>query len=80
MVEFSGWSSVSGPVQENEDVFEELEGVGTFVGVTGRRWSSSTKMIEGEWAIKESGGGVMLAKSRVVGWVFIEILLICVSH
>ena len=26
-------------------------------------------MIEGEWAIRESGGGVMLAKSRVVGWV-----------
>jgi len=67
MVEFSGWVSVSGP---NEDVFEELEGVNTFVGVTGRRWSSSTEMMEGGWAIRESGGGVMLAKLRVVGWVF----------
>jgi len=69
MVEFSAWSSAGGPVQKNEDVFEELEGVNTFVGVTGRRWSSSTEMMEGGWAIRESGGGVMLAKSRVMGWV-----------
>jgi len=44
MIEFSGWISVSGP---NEDVFEELEGVDTFVGVTERRLSSSTEMMEG---------------------------------
>ena len=70
MVGFSAWSAAGGPVQKDEDVFEELEGVDTFVGVTGRRWSSSTEMMEEGWAIRESGGGVMLAKSRVVGWVF----------
>ena len=70
MVGFSAWSAAGGPVQKDEDVFEELEGVDTFVGVTGRRWSSSTEMMEGGWAIRESGGGVILAKSRVVGWVF----------
>ena len=51
-------------------MFEEPKGVDTVVGVTGRRLSSSTEMIEGGWARMESGGGVMLAKSRVVGWVF----------
>jgi len=51
-------------------VFEEPKGVDTVVGVTGRRLASSTEMIEGGWTRRESGGGVMLAKSRVVGWVF----------
>ena len=69
MVEFSAWNSAGRPVQKDEDAFEELEGVNTFVGVTGRRWSSSTEMMEGGWAMRESGGGVMLAKSRVMGWV-----------
>ena len=67
MVGFSAWSTAGGPVKKDEDVFKELEGVDTFVGVTGRRWSSSTEMIEGEWAVRKSGGGVMLAKSRAMG-------------
>ena len=46
MVEFSALSLVGGPVQEDEDVVGGLGGVGTFVWVTGRRWSSSTEMIE----------------------------------
>ena len=47
IVGFSAWSVAGGPVQKDEDVFEELEGVDTFVGVTGRRWSSGTEMMEG---------------------------------
>ena len=46
MVGFSAWSAAGGPVQKDEDVFEEPEGVDTFVGVTGRRWSSSTEVME----------------------------------